>query len=139
MINKRMFVGGKKIVLRVSPPKKIPTLSEKIILQTFLMVRLQTDRLSSLVPGRPPLNLRPRPPQLFFSEYGYRPHVAGVLRHRKRRFSNTLSRVETSSYRIRVDGRKRRFSNTMTSCLVNGSRLALRHMYTIRFGRHRFI
>ena len=62
---------------------------------------------------------------MFFSEYGYRPHVSGVFWHWKRRFSNTLSRVET--YRIRVDGRKQRFSNTMTSCL--GSRLALRHNY----------
>ena len=33
--------------------------------------------------------------EVFFSEYGYRPHVAGVFRHRKRRFSNTLSRVDT--------------------------------------------
>ena len=36
-----------------------------------------------------------------FSEYGYRPHVVGVFRHRKQRFSNTLSRVET--YRIRTE------------------------------------
>ena len=28
-----------------------------------------------------------------FSEYGYRLHVSGVFGHRKRRFSNTLSRV----------------------------------------------
>ena len=33
--------------------------------------------------------------EMFFSEYGYHAHVAGVFRHRKRRFSNTLSRVET--------------------------------------------
>ena len=32
--------------------------------------------------------------EMFFSEYGYRPHVTGVFRHRKRRFSNTLSGVE---------------------------------------------
>ena len=31
----------------------------------------------------------------FFSEYGYRPHVTGVFGHRKRRFSNTLYRVES--------------------------------------------
>ena len=63
--------------------------------------------------------------EMFFSEYSYRPHVAGVFRHRKWRFSNTLSRVET--WRICVDGRKQRFSNTMTSCL--GSRLALLHIW----------
>ena len=33
--------------------------------------------------------------ETFFSEYGYRPHVSGVFGHRKRRFSNTLSRVES--------------------------------------------
>ena len=32
--------------------------------------------------------------ETFSSEYGYRPHVTGVFGHRKRRFSNTLSRVE---------------------------------------------
>ena len=32
--------------------------------------------------------------ETFFSEYGYRPHVTGVFGHRKRRFLNTLSRVE---------------------------------------------
>ena len=32
--------------------------------------------------------------EAFFSEYGYRPHITGVFGHRKRRFSNTLSRVE---------------------------------------------
>ena len=32
--------------------------------------------------------------ETFFSEYGYRPHVSGVFGHRKRRFSNTLSRVK---------------------------------------------
>ena len=34
---------------------------------------------------------------MFFSEYVYRPHVAGIFRYRKQtlRFSNTLSRVET--------------------------------------------
>ena len=31
---------------------------------------------------------------MLFSEYGYHPHVAGVFRNRKQRFSNTLSRVE---------------------------------------------
>ena len=31
----------------------------------------------------------------FFSEYGYRPHATGVFGYQKRRFSNTLSRVET--------------------------------------------
>ena len=63
--------------------------------------------------------------ETFFSEYGYRPHVSSVLGHRKRRFSNTFSRVG-SIHRIHVDRRKRRFSNTMTSCL--GSRLALPHI-----------
>ena len=33
--------------------------------------------------------------ETFFSEYGYRPHVTGVFGHRKRNFSNTLSRVES--------------------------------------------
>ena len=33
--------------------------------------------------------------ETFSSEYGYRPHVTGVFGHRKRRFSNTLSRVES--------------------------------------------
>ena len=33
--------------------------------------------------------------ETFFSEYGYRPHVTGVFGHRKRRFSSTLSRVES--------------------------------------------
>ena len=33
--------------------------------------------------------------ETFFSEYGYRLHVTGVFGHRKRRFSNTLSRVES--------------------------------------------
>ena len=33
--------------------------------------------------------------ETFFSEYGYRPHVTGVFGHRKRRFSKTLSRVES--------------------------------------------
>ena len=54
--------------------------------------------------------------ETFFSEYGYRPHVTGVFEHRKRRFSNTLSRVEifenadsSCSYEV--------FLNTMTSCL----------------------
>ena len=31
----------------------------------------------------------------FFSEYGYRSHVTGVFGQRKRRFTNTLSRVES--------------------------------------------
>ena len=61
---------------------------------------------------------------MFFSEYGYRPHVTGVFGNRKRRFSNTLSRVETFENGD-VSWRKRRFSNTMTSYL--GSRLALPH------------
>ena len=71
--------------------------------------------------------------ETFFSEYGYHPRVTGVFSHRKRRFSNTLSRVEISDivlkteiHHVRVDGRKRRFSNTMTSWL--GSRLALLHI-----------
>ena len=66
--------------------------------------------------------------ETFSFEYGYRPHVTGVFGHRKRRFSNTLSRVEikTEIHRIRVDGRKQRFSNTMRSYL--GSRLALPHI-----------
>ena len=41
--------------------------------------------------------------KMFFSEYGYHPNITGVIGHRKRRFSNT-----------------------MTSCL--GSRLALPHI-----------
>ena len=32
---------------------------------------------------------------LFFSEYGYRPNASDVFGHRKRRFSNTLCRVES--------------------------------------------
>ena len=32
--------------------------------------------------------------EMFFSEYSYRPYVTSVFRHRKRRFSNTLSGVE---------------------------------------------
>ena len=32
--------------------------------------------------------------ETFFCEYGYCPHITGVFGHRKRRFSNTLSRVE---------------------------------------------
>ena len=31
---------------------------------------------------------------MFFSEYSYRPHIAGVFGHQKRRFPSTLSRVE---------------------------------------------
>ena len=32
--------------------------------------------------------------ETFFSDYGYRSHVTGVFGHRKRTFSNTLSRVK---------------------------------------------
>ena len=47
--------------------------------------------------------LRPRPQvagyfgkrRIFFSEYGYLSHVSGVFGHQNRRFSNTLSRVES--------------------------------------------
>ena len=71
---------------------------------------------------------------MFFSEYGYRPHVAGVFRHRKRRrkrrFLNTLSRVKTfengdlshSCSRAKTEVFK--YDDT---CL--GSRLALWHNY----------
>ena len=48
------------------------------------------------------ISVRPRPHVagyfrkriIFFSEYGYHPHEAGVFGDRKRRFSNALSRVE---------------------------------------------
>ena len=33
--------------------------------------------------------------ETFFSEYDYRPHITGLFGHQKRRFSNTLSRVES--------------------------------------------
>ena len=58
--------------------------------------------------------------EMFFSEYGYR----------KRRFSNTLSRVETfenGDLSYSCGRAKTAVSNTMTSCL--GSRLALRQNY----------
>ena len=60
--------------------------------------------------------------RLFFSEYGYRPHVSGVFRAPKRGGFQIRSPgwrvLKTEIHRIRVDGRKRRFSNTMTSCLA---------------------
>ena len=54
-------------------------------------------------PSNRTMKLRPRPHvagyfekrETFSSEYGYLPHVSGVFGHRKRRFSNTLSRVES--------------------------------------------
>ena len=41
-----------------------------------------------------------RKTETFFSEYGYRPHLTGVFGHQKRRFSNTLSRVESTENRV---------------------------------------
>ena len=33
--------------------------------------------------------------EIFFSEYGYHPHVTGIFGHQNQRFSNTLFRVDS--------------------------------------------
>ena len=68
---------------------------------------------------------------MFFSEHGYRPHVAGVYGHQGfQKRSPEWRLLKTETYRICVDGRKRRFLNTMTSCL--GSEGSLFGTTTIR-------
>ena len=73
-------------------------------------------------------------PQLsgYFWKQRLRPHVIGVFRHKKRRFSKTVSRVEflkTPVYPFRLEGRKRKFSNTMISFIIQHMACKEYHLY----------
>ena len=66
-------------------------------IKNYLLIRSMTRCHSAMGCLSDPVHTKPSTLENrdFFSEYGYRPDVTGVFGARKRRFSNTLSRVES--------------------------------------------